>query len=113
MVAQNNEKRKLVFEDIVLDPVRERVTRNGREIALPPHEFKLLKYLMENPETPIPSETIIRRAWHCGSIPSVNIVSPRVYTLRKLLTAGGERNVILCERGKGYALRETREGIAT
>jgi two-component system phosphate regulon response regulator PhoB len=27
-----------------------RVTRNGREIRLGPTEFRLLKFLMENPE---------------------------------------------------------------
>ena len=98
-------KRKLIFEDIVLDPVCERVTRNGREIVLPPHEFKLLKYLMQNPGLRISGDAIVLRAWHYDFIPTTHIVSPRVYALRKLLTADGERDVIHCERGNGYVLR--------
>lgn len=98
-------KRKLIFEDIVLDPVCERVTRNGREIVLPPHEFKLLKYLMQNPGLRISGDAIVLRAWHYDFIPSTNIVSPRVYALRKLLTTNGGRDVIHCERGNGYVLR--------
>lgn len=98
-------KRKLTFEDIVLDPVCERVTRNGHEIVLPPHEYKLLKYLMQNPELCISGDAIVLRAWHYDFIPSTNIVSPRVYALRKKLTAFGGRDVIHCERGNGYVLR--------
>ena len=98
-------KAKLVFEDIVLDPVCERVTRNGHEIALAPHEFKALKYLMQNPGLRISNDAIILRAWHYDCIPSSNIVSPRIYALRKKLIAFGGRDVIHCERGNGYVLR--------
>lgn len=96
---------KLVFEDIELDPVHERVTRDGHVIDLPPHEFKLLKYLMQNPGLFVPTDAIILRAWHYNCIPSSNIIGPRVYTLRKMLTAFGGRDVIHCERGSGYVLR--------
>ena len=98
-------KSKLVFEDIVLDPVCERVTRNGQEIALTPHEFKALKYLMQNPGLRISNDAIILRAWHYDCIPSSNIVSPRIYALRKKLIAFGGRDVIRCERGNGYVLQ--------
>ena len=100
-----NANAKLVFEDIMLDPVCERVTRNGQEIALEPHEFKALKYLMQNPGLRISNDAIILRAWHYDCIPSSNIVSPRVYSLRKKLTAFGGRDVIRCERGNGYVLQ--------
>ena len=100
-----NAKAKLVFEDIVLDPVSERVTRNGQEITLAPHEFKALKYLMRNPGLRISNDAIILRAWHYDCIPSTNIVSPRIYALRKKLTAFGGRDVIRCERGNGYVLQ--------
>ena len=100
-----NAKAKLVFEDIMLDPVCERVTRNGQEIALEPHEFKALKYLMQNPGLLVSPETIIHRVWSYAFSPGNNIVSPRVYTLRKNLNQFGGRNVVQCVRGIGYVLR--------
>ena len=96
---------KLVFEDIELDPESARVTRDGHEIILTPYEFKLLKYLMQNPGLLVSPETIIRRAWSYAFSPGNNIVSPRVYTLRRNLNQFGGRDVIQCVRGIGYVLR--------
>ena len=96
---------KLVFEDIELYPGSGRVTRDGHEIILTPYEFKLLKYLMQNPGLLISSETIIRKAWSYACSPANNIVSPRVYTLRRNLNQFGGRDVIQCVRGIGYVLR--------
>ena len=96
---------KLVFEDIELDPESGRVTRDGHEIILTPYEFKLLKYLMQNPGLRVSSETIIRRVWNYACSPGNNIVSPRVYTLRRNLNQFGGRDVIQCVRGIGYVLR--------
>ena len=96
---------KLVFEDIELDPERARVTRDGHEIILTPFEFKLLKHLMQNPGLLVSPETIIRRVWSYACSPANNIVSPRVYTLRKNLNQFGGRNVVQCVRGIGYVLR--------
>ena len=96
---------KLVFEDIELDPESGRVTRDGHEITLTPHEFKLLKYLMQNPGLLVSSETIIHRVWCYACSPANNIVSPRVYTLRRNLNQFGGRDVVQCVRGIGYVLR--------
>ena len=96
---------KLVFEDIELDPARERVTRGGREIPLTPYEFKLLKYLMQNPGLVVPPEAIVLWAWHYSCLPGNNIVGPRIYTLRQGLNKFGGRDVIHCVRGIGYVLR--------
>ena len=96
---------RLVFEDIELNPGSGRVTRDGHEIILTPYEFKLLKYLMQNPGLIVSPETIIRRVWNYACSPGNNIVSPRVYTLRKNLNQFGGRDVIQCVRGIGYVLR--------
>ena len=96
---------KLVFEDIELDPERVYVTRGGHEIILTPHEFKLLKHLMRNPGLLVSPETIIRKVWSYAYSPANNIVSPRVYKLRKNLDQFGGRNVLHCIRGIGYVLR--------
>ena len=96
---------KLVFEDIELDPAKERVIRNGREITLTPYEFKLLEHLMRNPGLLVSPETIILKVWRYACTPCNNIVSPRVYTLRQHLNQFGGRDVIHCVRGIGYVLR--------
>ena len=97
--------RKLVFEDIELDPERVRVVRGGKVINLPPHEFKLLCYLMKNPGLVISPDTIVLRVWRYNCLPSTNIVVPRIYSLRKRLMEFGGRDVIHTERNIGYVLR--------
>ena len=104
-LAPEGSSAKLVFEDIELDPESARVTRDGHEIILTPFEFKLLKHLMQNPGLLVSPETIIRRVWSYACSPANNIVSPRVYTLRKNLNLFGGRDVIQCVRGIGYVLR--------
>ena len=96
---------RIIFEDIELNPESGRVTRGGHEIVLTPHEFKLLKCLMQNPGLLVSPETIIRRVWSYAYSPGNNIVSPRVYTLRRNLNHFGGRDVIQCVRGIGYVLR--------
>ena len=54
---------RLVYGELVVDPERHEVTRNGDLIELTPTEFALLLYLMENAGKALPHRTILQKIW--------------------------------------------------
>ena len=49
--------------DVLLDPRRHLVEKNGRPVHLTPKQFELLHYLMMHPGRPIPHAKLLRSVW--------------------------------------------------
>jgi DNA-binding response OmpR family regulator len=64
------------------------VLRNGQPVALTPQEFKLLKYLAQNPERVVSRDQLLSDVWGYSSYPSTRTVDSHILTLRQKL----ERN---------------------
>ena len=95
----------LAFEDLTLDPVRSKAVRGTREIDLTALECKLLTYLMRNPGRIVSSRTIMERIWDYRATAASNVVEARIHCLRRKLTDGGERDLIVTIRNLGYVLK--------
>src|SRR6056300_399778 len=54
---------QITFQDIVLDPVSYKVTRNGADIKLGPTEYKLLVTMMETPSRVWTRDNLLDRVW--------------------------------------------------
>lgn len=86
-----------------LDTAAKRIFLRGQELALTPHEFKLLATLIQSPQTTFEREQLI------GMIqgPEVRVVDRTIDTtvlgLRKKL--GADAEIIETVRGFGYRLR--------
>jgi two-component system, OmpR family, KDP operon response regulator KdpE len=52
-----------VIGSLVLDPVRYRVEKQGREIRLSPKEFEMLRYLMQHAGRPVPHIRLLTSIW--------------------------------------------------
>lgn len=89
--------------DILLDLDRFRVTRAGREIHLPPVEFKLLELLMRAPGRPISRDDLISGAWPDTRIDK-RTVNVNIMRLRKALKRARRSDPIRTVRGVGYYL---------
>ncbi len=74
---------------------------DGQRVELTAQEFALLWVLMENPDTPLSREQLLRQAWGYQSMGDTRTVDVHVQRLRKKL--GGERieTVYKC----GYRLK--------
>ncbi len=91
--------------DIVLDPIRRRVERDGQEIDLSRKEFALLEYLMRNEGHVVSRQMIGEQVWRQSLDPLTNIVDVYITYLRKKLGHDRSDPLIQTVRKSGYVLR--------
>ena len=97
----------LVFEDLELDEDSHEVRRAGRIIETSPTEFKLLRYLMLNPNRVLSKAQILDHVWDYDFRGEPGIVESYIsYLRRKLSVEGSGGELIHTRRGVGYILRE-------
>ncbi len=98
------ERRRLVFEDLELDEDTREVRRGGRLIELTPTEFSLLRYLLTNAGRVLSKAQILDHVWNYDFGGDSNVVETYISYLRKKIDPGGEP-LIHTMRGFGYSLR--------
>lgn len=94
----------LEFLDIQMDLDAHRVFRGNREIELTPTEFRLLRYLMENPNRVFGRVQLLDRVWGDEVDIELRTVDATIRRLRKSLNSGGEDDLLRTVRAEGYAL---------
>jgi DNA-binding response OmpR family regulator len=97
----------LTVEDLVLDLLSRRVTREGKPIDLRPREFALLEYLMRNVGRVVSKTMILSHVWEYNFDPQTNIVDVLVSRLREKIDRPFEKKLLHTVRGVGYVLRVT------
>jgi two-component system phosphate regulon response regulator PhoB len=97
---------QLVQGGIVLDRARKRVTREQRDVALSPTEFRLLEYLMQQPGRVFNRAQLLDRVWGNDADVDERTVDVHVGRLRKNLSRGKEVDPIRTVRSAGYAFDE-------
>ncbi len=85
-----------------LDPVTHRVTGNDTTLDLGPTEFKLLHYLMSNPERVHSRAQVLDRVWGDRVFVEDRTVDVHIRRLRQALTVSGHEEMIQTVRGVGY-----------
>ncbi len=95
----------LTCRDIVLDKGTRKVTRQGKGVSLGPTEFRLLEYLMSQPERVFSRTQLMDAVWGMQSDVELRTVDVHVGRLRKALNAGHTNDAIRTVRSAGYALR--------
>jgi len=85
-----------------LDPTTHRVSGNGQSLDLGPTEFRLLHYLMSNPERVHSRSQVLDRVWGDRVFVEDRTVDVHIRRLRKALEASGHENMIQTVRGVGY-----------
>jgi two-component system OmpR family response regulator len=95
---------RLVFADLSLDEDSHEVRRGRRDIELSPTEFKLLRYLMLNPNRVLSKSQILDHVWDYDFRGESGIVESYISYLRRKVDAE-EPALIHTKRGVGYVLR--------
>jgi DNA-binding response OmpR family regulator len=103
------EAKPLAFEGLVLDPERRKVTLNGASVALTPHEFNLLKALMESPGKVFTRHELLARIYpRHDAVVIERVVDVHIGKLRqKIEEDPANPKYILTVRGIGYQFAET------
>jgi two-component system response regulator MprA len=100
------QRARLQFADLTLDPATRDVTRGGLRIELTRTEFLLLELFLLNPRQVLTRSTIFERVWGYDFAFSSNSLDVYIGYLRRKTEAGGAPRLIQTMRGVGYALRE-------
>lgn len=85
-----------------VDPVTHRVTGNGTPIELGPTEFRLLHFLMSNPERVHSRAQVLDKVWGDRVYVEDRTVDVHIRRLRKALETSGHEEMIQTVRGVGY-----------
>ena len=87
-----------------LDPVAHRVTVSGREVALGPTEFRLLRFLLARPERVHSRAQLLDMVWGDHVYIEERTVDVHIRRLRVALEPVGADRMIETVRGSGYRL---------
>lgn len=85
-----------------LDPATHRVSGNGVTLELGPTEFRLLHYLMSNPERVHSRSQVLDRVWGDRVFVEDRTVDVHIRRLRRALAESGHEDLIQTVRGAGY-----------
>jgi DNA-binding response OmpR family regulator len=100
---QTAKDEKLIFDNLIIDPVRHEVLLDGNPLQLKPKEFDLLVYLVENRGRALTRELILEKVWGWDFVGESRTVDVHIRWLRSKI----EKNVdlpvrIVTVRGAGY-----------
>lgn len=95
----------MVVDDLELDDDAHEVRRGGDVIELSPTEFKLLRYLMMNPNRVLSKAQILDHVWEYDFNGDASIVESYISYLRRKIDADDRPKMIHTKRGVGYLLR--------
>ena len=103
-LSEVNRGRLITFGDIEVDLEQLRVSRCGKPVFLTPTEFRLLRYLVENPRIPASRATLIEAVWgYSGELGSDRTVDVHIRHLReKLENDPAKPRWIITVSGAGY-----------
>jgi two-component system OmpR family response regulator len=100
---------RLRYRDLEMDEDRHQVWRAGREVELSPTEFRLLRYLLLNPERVLSKQQILDHVWQYDFNGEDNVVETYVSYLRRKVD-DVEPRLLRTVRGFGYQLRADASG---
>lgn len=99
---------RLEFADLIMDIDQHQVWRAGAPVSLSPTEFRLLRYLLANPNRVLSKAQILDHVWQYDFDGDGSVVETYIsYLRRKIDTV--EPPLIHTVRGVGYTLRLPRD----
>ena len=92
----------LVAGELRLDPVSHRVYAGNREVGLGPSEYRLLKFLMENPDRVYSRMQVLDNVWGQNVYIEERTVDVHIRRLRQVLEDFAADHYVQTVRGAGY-----------
>jgi DNA-binding response OmpR family regulator len=106
-LTQHDHERAISLSDIVLDPSRQHLTVRGKDVALAPKEFALLRVLMENAGRVVTRQTLLDKVWGYDFEGEQQTVSVHVRWLREKIEEDSRKpRHIITVRSRGYMFKE-------
>lgn len=94
---------RLVFNQLVIDPVRRAVILNEQLVDLTPIEFDILHFLATHPNQVWGRRDLIKEVWECDYVGEQRVVDVHIGQIRKKIEIDGTQpKLIQTVRGFGY-----------
>jgi two-component system, OmpR family, copper resistance phosphate regulon response regulator CusR len=90
--------------DLVIDLLKHKVSRAGKQIELSNKEFALLEYLLRNQDQIVTRQMIVENVWDSSFKNFTNVVDVYINYLRNKIDRDFEPRLIQTVRGVGYKL---------
>lgn len=103
---QKSTSSSLSYADISMNLDSKMVYRNGVEINLTPKEFKLLEYMLRNPERVLLRTEIAEEFWDTHFDTGTNFIDVYINYLRKKIEKNFDRKLIHTKSGMGFILKK-------
>lgn len=100
--ANPNDDEVIAAGKLLLDPVSHRVTVDGNEVAFGPTEYRLLKFLMQNPERVYSRGQLLDFVWGQNIYVEERTVDVHIRRIRMALEDSELDTLIQTVRGAGY-----------
>ncbi|GIV44711.1 MAG: DNA-binding response regulator [Bacteroidia bacterium] len=101
----NNSGNILKYADLEMNLHTKIVKRSGQEISLTPKEFKLLEYLLQNPERVLSRVEIAEKVWNTHFDTGTNFIDVYINYLRKKIDKEFDKKLIHTKSGMGFILK--------
>ncbi len=95
----------LNYHDLEMNLDTKTVWRNGKEISLTPKEFKLLEYMLRNPERVLSRVEIAEKVWDTHFDTGTNFIDVYINYLRKKVDRDFDHKFIHTKSGMGFILK--------
>jgi DNA-binding response OmpR family regulator len=102
---------KLSLEDLKIDVVTRRVTRDSQNIDLTQKEYELLEFLLRHKNRVVSREMLSHDVWRetARATSLDNVIDVHIARLRRKIDEGFERKLLKTIRGVGFSLSHTEE----
>ncbi|MCL8006995.1 response regulator transcription factor [Gelidibacter japonicus] len=103
--SNNSSVTNLNYADLEMNLHTKMVKRNGQDISLTPKEFKLLEYMLQNPERVLSRTEIAEKVWDTHFDTGTNFIDVYINYLRKKIDREFEHKLIHTKSGMGFVLK--------
>jgi DNA-binding response OmpR family regulator len=91
------------FDGVAVDFNKMQLTRSGEQIPLTAQEFKVLKFMVQNPERVVSRDELLNEVWGYQSYPTTRTVDNHILKLRQKLEPEPANPIhFLTVHGVGY-----------
>ena len=95
----------LNYDDLEMNLHSKMVKRGTQDISLTPKEFKLLEYMLQNPERVLSRSEIAEKVWDTHFDTGTNFIDVYINYLRKKVDRDFEHKLIHTKSGMGFVLK--------
>ncbi|WP_323026706.1 response regulator transcription factor [Gelidibacter japonicus] len=103
--SNNSSVTILNYADLEMNLHTKMVKRNGQDISLTPKEFKLLEYMLQNPERVLSRTEIAEKVWDTHFDTGTNFIDVYINYLRRKIDREFEHKLIHTKSGMGFVLK--------